>query len=407
MKKLFFISIIVALSTAKCLAQTYGGEIKAKDNSDAIGVVKRINDQLKVVDSLGNIRLGAIAGAVAGSEMQVDVITLPSVTIGTFPDNEPFNVAQINGVTPLMGAGNGGTGSLRVNIASDQVAIPVTQSGTWSLAANQSTNIAQINGVTPLMGNGTTGTGSLRVTIASDNTAFGVNANQSGTWNINNISGTVSLPTGAATSANQSTIITALQLIDDNMVSQGTALGSTKNALIGGSVTTSAPTYTTGNINPLSLQTDGSLRTAVTNTVPVSQSGTWTVQPGNTANTTAWLVSQNGTTSGGLTTYHLASAASTNATNIKSSAGQVYGWYIYNSNAAARKVAFHNTSGTPTAGSSVFFTLVIPPGSGANVFSPIGIPFSSGIAITTVTGLADSDNTGVAANDLIINIYYK
>jgi hypothetical protein len=35
------------------------------------------------------------------------------------------NVKEINGITPLMGAGNGGTGSLRVNIASDQVSIPV------------------------------------------------------------------------------------------------------------------------------------------------------------------------------------------------------------------------------------------------------------------------------------------
>lgn len=37
-------------------------------------------------------------------------------------------------------------------------------------------NIKEINAVTPLMGNGVTGTGSLRVTVASDNTAFAVNA---------------------------------------------------------------------------------------------------------------------------------------------------------------------------------------------------------------------------------------
>lgn len=44
------------------------------------------------------------------------------------PDaNSAVNVAQINGVTPLMGAGNTGTGSPRVTIASDQVAIPVKQ----------------------------------------------------------------------------------------------------------------------------------------------------------------------------------------------------------------------------------------------------------------------------------------
>lgn len=40
-------------------------------------------------------------------------------------------------------------------------------------------------------------------------------ATQSGTWNVNNVSGTVSLPTGAATAANQSTEITSLQIMDD------------------------------------------------------------------------------------------------------------------------------------------------------------------------------------------------
>jgi len=110
--------------------------------------------------------------------------------------------------------------------------------------------------------------------------------------------------------------------------------------------------------------------------------------------------------SGGDSIYHLVSAASTNATNIKSSAGKVTGWYIYNSNAAARKVVFHDTAGTPTAGSSVYFSLMIPPSSGANVSFPSGIKFTSGIGITTVTGLADSDSAAVALNDLIINISY-
>ena len=112
-------------------------------------------------------------------------------------------------------------------------------------------------------------------------------------------------------------------------------------------------------------------------------------------------------TTGGLTTYHLVSAATTNPTNIKASAGQVYGWYIYNSNAAARKVAFHNSASAPTAGASIFYALVIPPASGANVFSDVGIPFSAGIGITTVTDLTDAGTTAVALNDLIINIFYK
>ncbi len=66
---------------------------------------------------------------------------------------------------------------------------PVTQDLTGTLCTASgggggatAVNISQINGVTPLMGNGVTGTGSLRVTVASDNTAFSVNATgQAGT----------------------------------------------------------------------------------------------------------------------------------------------------------------------------------------------------------------------------------
>jgi hypothetical protein len=49
----------------------------------------------------------------------VDISTMPNVTIGTFPDNEPFNVAQMNGVAVTMGNGSSGTGVQRVTLASD------------------------------------------------------------------------------------------------------------------------------------------------------------------------------------------------------------------------------------------------------------------------------------------------
>lgn len=106
-------------------------------------------------------------------------------------------------------------------------------------------------------------------------------------------------------------------------------------------------------------------------------------------------------------TFHLVSAASTNPTNIKSSAGTVNGWYIYNGNSSARKVAFHNNAGTPTAGVSVVSSLVIPGYSAANVSFSSGITFTTGIAITTTTLLPDSDATAVALNDLVINIFYN
>ena len=66
-----------------------------------------------------------------------------------------------------------------------------------------------------------------------------------------------------------------------------------------------------------------------------------------------------------LTTYHLVSAATTNATVVKASPGKLYGWYISNNNASARKLAFTIQMSTPTAGASVFFTLLIPGSGGA------------------------------------------
>jgi hypothetical protein len=46
---------------------------------------------------------------------------------------------------------------------------------------------------------------------------------QGGTWNINNVSGTVSLPTGASTSAKQDSGNTSLSSIDTKLTSQATA----------------------------------------------------------------------------------------------------------------------------------------------------------------------------------------
>lgn len=100
------------------------------------------------------------------------------------------------------------TASLAVTIASDQSALAVTQSGTWNItnitgtvslptgAATEVTSLA-ISGKLPTVLGQTAMAGSLAVTIANNQSA--IPASQSGTWNINNVSGTISLPTGAAT----------------------------------------------------------------------------------------------------------------------------------------------------------------------------------------------------------------
>lgn len=273
-------------------------------------------------------------------------------------------------------------------------------------------------------------------------TGSGLPVAQQGTWNVTNVSGTVSLPTGASTAAKQPALGTAGAASADVLTVQGvasmTALkvdGSGVTQPVSGTVTAtgpltdtqlratavpvslaSAPSTAVTNAGTFAVQVTSAPSTAVTNAgtfavqAAATQSGTWTVQPGNTANTTPWLVQDVTGTTGGATVHHLVSAATTNATNVKASAGTLYGWSIQNNNAAARFVAFHNASGTPTAGASVYFKVEIPgatAGAGNNFELAKGIAFGTGIAYSTVTGAADSDATAVGANDLQINLFFK
>ena len=97
---------------------------------------------------------------------------------------------------------------------------------------------------------------------------FAVQAAQSGTWNINNISGTVSLPTGASTAANQATEIASLQLIDDVVHTQNSSL-SKAVPLMGQFDDASTTTITEDNVGVSRITSQRALHTNLRN-----QSGT-------------------------------------------------------------------------------------------------------------------------------------
>lgn len=273
--------------------------------------------------------------------------------------------------------------------------------GTAGTASADVITVQGITSMTPLLVNAsgnavpvTDNSGSLTV---DNGGTFAVQAAQSGTWNITNVSGTVSLPTGAATAAKQPALGTAGTASSDVITVQGIA--SMTALKVDGSAVT----------QPVSLASVPShnVTNAGTFATQAAQSGTWTVQPGNTANTTAWLVSNTPVTSGGCSNYHVVAAASTNTANIKTSAGQVYGWAIFNAAAYNVYVKLHNTSGTPTAGSGVIKTIGVPAGGGNNIDLSKGIAFGTGIGISIVKDIADAGTTAVAASDCVVDIHYK
>jgi hypothetical protein len=117
-------------------------------------------------------------------------------------------------------------------------------------------------------------------------------------------------------------------------------------------------------------------------------------------------------TSGGLSISRVISAATTNATSVKASAGQVYTIMAHNTNAAVRYLKLYNKASSPTVGSDTpVLTFPIPGSTAGAGFTldtgGLGIAFATGIALALTTGVADADTSAVAANEIVINLLYK
>lgn len=137
----------------------------------------------------------------------------------------------------------------------------------------------------------------------------------------------------------------------------------------------------------------------------ITVDGTVTATLSGSINNTGFNVTPG--TSGGCSIYHVVSAGSANAANIKASAGQVFGWNIFNNAAYPVYVKFHNTAGTPTAGAGVVHTIGIQAGTGRDFSSTVGMAFGTGIGITIVKDLADAGSTAVVASDCAVEVYWK
>lgn len=276
----------------------------AKDASNVVHAV--------TVDGSGNLNVNLAAGSISGGNAAA------GTTGAAVPANADYggvNVAgNLRGVTGYdldTGAGveyqggvsvrisaSGGSieakgqqvmaSSLPVVIASDQSAVPIS-AASLPLPTNAATSAKQ-----PALG--TAGTASADViTIQGKSGMTAVVVDGSGvTQPVSGsvtVAGTVTANIGSSGSLALDASVTGLQ------VAQASTTSGEKGSLVQGAVTTAAPTYTTAQTNPLSLTTAGALRTdasgttqPVSGTVAATQSGTWTVQPGNTANTTAWKV---------------------------------------------------------------------------------------------------------------------
>jgi hypothetical protein len=110
-------------------------------------------------------------------------------------------------------------------------------------------------------------------------------------------------------------------------------------------------------------------------------------------------------------TTRLISAASTNATLVRAGPTQIGFIYACNINAAACYLKLYNKASAPTVGTDTPVATLMVPGSTAGAGFSLPIPggttaYPLGLSFAITTGIADSDTTGVAANEVVVWIGY-
>ncbi len=107
----------------------------------------------------------------------------------------------------------------------------------------------------------------------------------------------------------------------------------------------------------------------------------------------------------GGTPVQLIATASTNATNVKASAGKLYALHVFNTTTTAYYVRLYNLASAPTCSSATGFvtTYPVPPATAAGQVGgfiaplpPSGAAFGTGIGYCITGGPTSTDNTNAA-----------
>lgn len=288
-----------------------------------------------------------------------------------------------------------------------------TNLNTSALALESGGNLASIKTNTdkiPTIGQ-TTMAGSTPVVLASDQSSIPVNATLSA--ETSKIIGTVNIASGQSVGITANSSVNVAQM-NGVAITMGNGISDT------GVQRVTIASDSTGQViarGPVAIDAAISTNQPVINggrastAIPTAMSADNDVQA-------IWLTRNGATVStptahtlGGATPYKLNSAASTNATSLKASAGQIYSIMATNTNAAVRYLKLYNKASAPTVGTDTPIQVYALPGAttggGFALSIPVGMEFTTGIAFALTTGAADSDTGAVAANEIIVNITYK
>lgn len=322
----------------------------------------------------------------------------------------PDEVIKVGAVTPTT-SDNALTVSLSPNSASTPVTINSDANGRAKvvqsdLAVTATLAAASATGATATVGSGIagiqlTGTWVGTITFQGTQDPLAATAPAASWFNVNGVASVTGLQVTSTTTNGQWRVnaggYTAVRAIM-TVFTSGSATVWINSSAAASMATLAEPlpagANTIGAVNIAATQTLAAV-TAITNALPAGTNNIGKVNAATSA-------------TGGATPFTLISAATTNATSVKATAGTVYSIQASNTGAAVAFLKLYNLAVAPTVGTSVAIKTLIIPAGGGIVFSgaDVGIAFTTGISLAT-TGLATTaDVTAVALNQVVANVDY-
>src|SRR3990167_772369 len=324
---------------------------------------------------VSNAGITTIAGAVAGTEMQVDVLTMPTVTVNAHAvTNAGTFATQVDGAALTA-----------LQLIDDPVATLGTTTYTETTTKGMIVGAVRRDADSTL-GDTTNEVGPLQMDAAG---RLKVEAFSGETLPVS----LASVPSHAVTNAGTFAVqvdgssLTALQLIDDPVFADDAefTIGTSK-VMVAGFTADEASTDSLdeGDAGAARITLD---RKLITTPYPH--------------------------TAGGVTIFRSLDLDESEE-EVKATAGQVYAMWVTNTATTTRWIKFYNlTAANTTVGTSTpVLTIGIPGNSTDDIsgnFGPggMGIAFDTAISVAATTGVADADTGAPAANDVIVNIFYK
>jgi hypothetical protein len=98
-------------------------------------------------------------------------------------------------------------------------------------------------------------------------------------------------------------------------------------------------------------------------------------------------------------------AVTNTAASIKTTGGELFGWYMSNTGAAVNYVKIYGKDGA-TSTDTPLFTCVIPAGAATNILWTSSVTCPTGISVRSTTDYADNSVLGSTANEVVVNIVY-